>query len=52
LQARTGFALDYDPAAGTTPAPTAEELGVLRTRVREAVARTYPRFAAAFGAQR
>ena len=47
LQARTGFALEYDPAAGTTPAPTAEELGVLRTRVREAVARTYPRFAAA-----
>ena len=51
LQKRTGFRLEFDAAAGVTPEPTATELDVLRTRVREAVARTYPRYAAtAFGA--
>lgn len=45
LQRQTGFALEYDPAAGVTPAPTDGELQVLRTRVREAVAKTYPRYA-------
>ena len=45
LQRLTGFALDYDPAAGVTPTPTDAELLVLRTRVREAVAKTYPRYA-------
>jgi len=50
LQRQTGFALEYDPAAGVTPAPTDGELRVLRTRVREAVAKTYPRYAeTAFG---
>lgn len=50
LQRRTGFPLEYDPAAGTTPPPTPRELDVLRTGVREAVAKIYPRFAeAAFG---
>ena len=50
LQGQTGFALEYDPAAGVTPAPTHGELRVLRTRVREAVAKTYPRYAeTAFG---
>jgi glutaconate CoA-transferase subunit B len=51
LQKRTGFGLEFDAAAGVTPEPTAPELHVLRTRVREAVASTYPRYAAtAFGA--
>ena len=50
LQRQTGFALEYDPAAGVTPALTDGELRVLRTRVREAVAKTYPRYAeTAFG---
>lgn len=49
LARATGFPLE-DDAAGTTPVPTPEELRLLRTRVREAVARVYPRFAArAFG---
>ncbi len=45
LQRQTGFALEVDPVAGVTPAPTDGELRVLRTRVREAVAKTYPRYA-------
>jgi glutaconate CoA-transferase subunit B len=44
LGQRTGFALAYDPAAGVTPEPTREELQLLRTRVKDAVARTYPLF--------
>jgi glutaconate CoA-transferase subunit B len=50
LARRTGFAPEYDPGAGTTPAPTATELRVLRTRVREALAPVYPVFAAAMPA--
>jgi glutaconate CoA-transferase subunit B len=45
LQRQTGFALEFDPVAGVTPAPTDGELRVLRTRVREAVAKTYPQYA-------
>lgn len=45
LQRQTGFALEYDPDAGVTPEPSARELEILRTRVREAVAKTYPRYA-------
>jgi glutaconate CoA-transferase subunit B len=46
LARRTGFPLEWEPGVSTTPAPTAEQLAVLRTRVREAVAKAYPRFAA------
>jgi len=46
LQRRTGFPLQYADAGARTPVPTREQLHVLRTRVREAVARAYPRFAA------
>lgn len=46
LTARTGFAPAWAPEVTTTPEPTGEELRTLRTRVRELVARTYPRFAA------
>jgi glutaconate CoA-transferase subunit B len=49
LARRTGFALDAE-AAVETPAPDADTLRVLRTRVRPDVARVYPRYAeAAFG---
>lgn len=52
LQRQTGFPLEYDPAADVTPPPTPRELEVLRTRVGEAVAKTYPRYAeTAFGRQ-
>jgi glutaconate CoA-transferase, subunit B len=45
LQRRTGFPLEGDTAA-ITPPPTPAELRLLRGRVREVVATTYPRFAA------
>jgi glutaconate CoA-transferase subunit B len=45
LGRRTGFPLEGD-TAGLTPPPTPAELGLLRGRVREAVATVYPRFAA------
>ncbi len=45
----TGFDFDAE-VVGETPPPSATELTLLRGRVREAVADTYPRFAArAFG---
>jgi glutaconate CoA-transferase subunit B len=44
LGRHTGFAPTYDGAAGVTPAPTKAELDLLRTRVKDAVARTYPLF--------
>src|SRR5881296_3840790 len=46
LARRTAFALAYHPDVGVTPEPTNEELEVLRTRVKDAVAPSYPRFAA------
>jgi glutaconate CoA-transferase subunit B len=46
LERRTGFSVEYAPEVATTPPPTSAELALLRTRVREAVARVYPRFAA------
>jgi glutaconate CoA-transferase subunit B len=45
LARRTGFALDYAGSVGVIPEPTPGELHLLRTRVREAVAKTYPQFA-------
>ena len=47
LGRRTGFAPAYDGVTGVTPAPTRAELEILRTRVKDTVARTYPRFATA-----
>ena len=44
LGRRTGFAPAYDPRGGVTPEPTNAELEALRTRVKDVVARTYPRF--------
>jgi glutaconate CoA-transferase, subunit B len=46
VRAATGFPVEGDPATPVTPAPTPAELDVLRTRVRPAVGRIYPRFAA------
>ncbi|MBI4635040.1 MAG: CoA synthetase [Candidatus Rokubacteria bacterium] len=45
LQRQTGFTLAYEPAVRTTSEPTADELDLLRTRVRDAIAKTYPRYA-------
>lgn len=46
LARRTAFALEWAPGGGVTPAPTPEQLRLLRTRVREELAPVYPRFAA------
>lgn len=46
LERRTGFPVQYATGSASTPAPTREELHLLRTRVRPAGARVYPRFAA------
>ncbi len=46
LAQQTGFALTYERAAGVTPEPRPEELALLRTRVKDTVARTYPLFVA------
>ncbi|HLI11205.1 MAG TPA: CoA-transferase [Alphaproteobacteria bacterium] len=43
----TGFAFDADDPVPATPAPDAATLALLRGRVREELAETYPRFAAA-----
>jgi len=45
LGRRTGFAPTYDGAADVTPEPTDAEPELLRTRVKDTVARIYPRFA-------
>lgn len=45
VRGRTGFALDSPGPIAMTPEPTAEELRVLRTSVREALTRVYPVFA-------
>lgn len=42
----TGFAFDTDPDLRETPAPDAATLALLRGRVREELAETYPDFAA------
>ncbi|NOT55091.1 MAG: CoA synthetase [Deltaproteobacteria bacterium] len=45
VQANTGFPLPLAPAVHTNPVPTEEELRVLRTVVKEKMARSYPEFA-------
>jgi glutaconate CoA-transferase subunit B len=45
LRARTGFPLAVSASTPVTPAPTPEQLELLRTRVRPALARIYPVFA-------
>jgi glutaconate CoA-transferase, subunit B len=44
VQENTGFALRTSPSVCATQPPTAEELRVLRTVVREKLARSYPDF--------
>jgi glutaconate CoA-transferase subunit B len=41
----TGFDYDVAPGCGTTPAPTAEELALLRSEVKRDIAANYPEFA-------
>lgn len=45
VQANTGFPLAASPTVHTNPLPTEEELRVLRTVVKEKMARSYPEFA-------
>ena len=45
VQRRTGFALDFSGPVATTPGPTPEQLRILRTRVRDSLAKVYPVFA-------
>ena len=45
LQSRTGFPVEASSATPITPAPTPEQLGILRGRVRPEVAKVYPVFA-------
>jgi glutaconate CoA-transferase subunit B len=47
LERQTGFRVAYAPDLAVTRPPSAAELDVLRTRVRDAVGRVYPRYAAA-----
>ena len=47
LERRTGFPLELPAAPAVTPPPTREELDLLRGRVRESLAKSYPRFAEA-----
>jgi glutaconate CoA-transferase, subunit B len=44
VQANTGFPLPVSSAVHTNPLPTEEELRVLRTVVKEKMARSYPEF--------
>lgn len=46
LARRTGFAPQFAVETSVTPAPTEEQLRLLRTRVREELAPVYPRYAA------
>lgn len=41
----TGFDYDVAPGCGTTPAPTAKELALLRAEVKRDIAANYPEFA-------
>jgi glutaconate CoA-transferase, subunit B len=45
----TGFAFDVAPDLAVTPEPEAATLALMRTRVREELAETYPEFAADWG---
>lgn len=44
VQRRTGFALDLSWPVATTPEPAPPELRILRTRVRDSLAKVYPAF--------
>ena len=46
VRAATGFDFDCPPQPPQTPAPTSDELALIRGRIREEVAETYPVFAA------
>jgi glutaconate CoA-transferase, subunit B len=46
IRAATGFEFDHAQAPAETIGPSEEELSLIRGRVREEVAETYPRFVA------
>ncbi len=49
VEAATGFAFAHAAEVASTPAPTAEELALIRGPVREMLAETYPEVAATLG---
>ena len=51
IEEATGFDFDRPERPSATPAPTQEELHLIRGRIREELAETYPVFAANMGAQ-
>jgi len=50
IRAQTGFAFDVDADVSETPGPDAADRALLDGRVRDEIAETYPRFAAAWAA--
>jgi glutaconate CoA-transferase subunit B len=50
IRAQTGFDYDAPATVPATPGPTAAERALLTGRVRDEIAETYPRFAAAWAA--
>ncbi len=50
IRAQTGFDYEAPAAVPATPGPTAAERALLGSRVRDEIAETYPRFAAAWAA--
>jgi glutaconate CoA-transferase, subunit B len=52
IRAATGFEFDHAPQPATTIPPSAEELSLIRGRIREELAETYPLFAASLAAAR
>jgi len=50
IAAATGFDFDRPARAATTPAPEPRVLGLIRGKIRDEIAETYPRFAAALTA--
>ena len=48
IRDQTGFEFDCPKKVPTTPAPEPEILALIRSRIREEIAETYPRFASTF----
>ena len=49
IRDQTGFEFDCPEAVPFTPAPDPQVLALIRGRIREEIAETYPRFASTFG---
>lgn len=49
IVANTGFEFDRPPQVPGTPEPDPRVLALIRGRIRDEIAETYPKFAAALG---